>query len=155
MEMAAVAVVGHHLCSRLVDVTDDLGALESNGFWAVTIDFSGKAVCARFDSVRPARPWRGRPWKGLPADTWSSSLDRKGFAAGVSAIREMIAAGDVYQVNLTRRVSAPVRPAGRLRRPPQGVGSARRAERAVKDADQANQVPRHLDLLLRHPGLSP
>ena len=108
MEVAAVAVVGHHLCSRLVDVTGDLGALESTGFWAVAIDFNGKAVCARFDSVRPARPWRGRPWKGLPADTWSSSLDHKSFTAGVSAIREMIAAGDVYQVNLTRRLSAPL-----------------------------------------------
>jgi len=108
METAAVAVVGHHLCSGLVDVTDDLGALESEGFWAVAIDFGGQAVCARFDSVRPAHPWRGRPWKGLPADTWNSSLDRESFAAGVSAIREMIAARDVYQVNLTRRLSAPL-----------------------------------------------
>ncbi len=108
MEMAAVAVVGHRLCSRLSDVTGDLSALESKGFWAVAIDFRGKAVCARFDKVRPARPWRGRPWKGLPADTWTSSLDRRGFTDGVSAIREMIAAGDVYQVNLTRRLSAPL-----------------------------------------------
>ena len=103
MEVAAVAVVGHHLCSGLTDFTDDLGALESKGFWAVAIDFHGKAVCARFDSVRPARPWKGRPWKGIPADTWTSSLDHNGFTSGVSAIREMIADGDVYQVNLTRR----------------------------------------------------
>ena len=108
MEVAAIAVVGHHLCSGLSDVTDDLGALESSGFWAVAIDFHGKAVCARFDSVRPARPWKGRPWKGVPADTWTSSLDRNGFSAGVSAIRDMIADGDVYQVNLTRRLSAPL-----------------------------------------------
>ena len=108
MEMAAIAVVGHHLCSRLADVTDDLGALESKGFWAVAIDFHGKAVCARFDSVRPARPWRGRPWKGLPADSWTSSLDQAGFTSGVSEIRDMIAAGNVYQVNLTRRLSAPL-----------------------------------------------
>ena len=33
-------------------------------------------------------------------------------------------------------------------------GPARRPERAVQGTDQANQVPRHLDLLLRHPGLS-
>ena len=108
MEVAAVAVVGHHLCTDLVDVTDDLSALESSGFWTVAVDFGGKAVCARFDSVRPARPWKGRPWKGLPADTWTSSLDQDGFVAGVSTIQEMIAAGDVYQVNLTRRLSAPL-----------------------------------------------
>ncbi|WP_420638529.1 anthranilate synthase component I family protein [Candidatus Poriferisocius sp.] len=108
MEVAAVAVVGHHLCSRLADVTHDVEALESHGFWAVAIDFHGHAVCARFDSVRPARPWKGRPWKGLPADTWTTSLDRTEFTAGVSTIRDMIAAGDVYQVNLTRRLSAPL-----------------------------------------------
>ncbi len=96
------------MCTELADVTNDLGALESNGFWAVAIDFAGHPVCARFESVRPARPWMGRPWKGLPADTWTSSLDRAGYIAGVSAIREMIAAGDVYQVNLTRHLSAPI-----------------------------------------------
>ncbi|MXW43017.1 MAG: anthranilate synthase component I family protein [Acidimicrobiia bacterium] len=108
MQLAAVAVVGPYLCTDLVDVTVDLSALDSKGFWAVAIDFHGQAICARFNSVNPARPWKGRPWKGLPADTWSSSLDKQGFASGVSTIREMIAAGDVYQVNLTRRLSAPL-----------------------------------------------
>ena len=108
MEVAVVTVVGHHLCSGLAYVTDDLGALESKGFWAVAVDFHGKAVCARFDSVRPARPWRGRPWKGLPADSWTNLLDQAGSTFGVSAIRDMIASGEVYQVNLTRRLSAPL-----------------------------------------------
>jgi para-aminobenzoate synthetase component 1 len=35
-------------------------------------------------------------------------LDRTAFSAGVCAIRAAIAAGDVYQVNLTRRLSAPL-----------------------------------------------
>ncbi|MCY4162690.1 MAG: anthranilate synthase component I family protein [bacterium] len=108
MEVTAVAVVGNHLCSQLADVTHDLSALESKGFWAVAIDFNGVAVCARFDDIKPARPWQGAPWKGIPADTWSSSLNRTDFTAGVQAIRRMIAAGDVYQVNLTRRLSAPL-----------------------------------------------
>jgi para-aminobenzoate synthetase component 1 len=43
--------------------------------------------------------------------TWRSSLDRAAFMAGVDSIRGSIAAGDVYQVNLTRRLSLP-RPAG-------------------------------------------
>jgi para-aminobenzoate synthetase component 1 len=42
---------------------------------------------------------------------WTSSLDEEGFAKGVRAVREAIRAGDVYQVNLCRRLSAPV-PAG-------------------------------------------
>jgi para-aminobenzoate synthetase component 1 len=77
----------------------------------VVLPFAGPPVCARFSSVRPARPWPGRPWSGpAPAD-WVSSLDRAAFEEGVRAIRRSIAAGDVYQVNLTRRLSAPL-PAG-------------------------------------------
>jgi len=39
---------------------------------------------------------------------WESSLDRHAYVKGVAAIREAIAAGDVYQVNLCRRLSAPL-----------------------------------------------
>jgi anthranilate/para-aminobenzoate synthase component I len=41
--------------------------------------------------------------------TWRSSLYHDAFVAGVAAIREEIAAGDVYQVNLTRRWSTAAR----------------------------------------------
>jgi para-aminobenzoate synthetase component I len=101
-------VVGGRLCTDLVDVTSDLSALDSSGFWAVVVPFEGPATCARFASVRPARPWRGPTWSGPPRDAWVSSLDRTAFEAGVATIREEIAAGDVYQVNLTRRLTAPV-----------------------------------------------
>jgi para-aminobenzoate synthetase component 1 len=46
----------------------------------------------------------------VPRDAWTSSLDEAAFAAGVRAIRERIAAGDVYQVNLCRVLSAALRP---------------------------------------------
>jgi para-aminobenzoate synthetase component 1 len=97
-------VVGGRLCTDLVDVTSDLSALDSSGFWAVVLPFDGPAVCARFASVRPARPWPGAPWSGPAPDAWRTSLDRRAFTAGVDAIRDEIAAGDVYQVNLTRRL---------------------------------------------------
>jgi para-aminobenzoate synthetase component 1 len=103
--------VGGCLATELVDVTDDLAALDSTGFWAVVLPFDGSAVCARFAQVRPARPWPGRPWRGPDPDAWTSSLGEPAFRAGVSDIRSSIAAGDVYQVNLTRRLSAPL-PAG-------------------------------------------
>jgi para-aminobenzoate synthetase component 1 len=101
-----LAVVGGRLATDLVDVTDDLRALDSAGFWAVVLPFEGPAVCARFATARPARPWPGAPWRGPVADAWRTSLDGPAFEAGVRAIREAIAAGDVYQVNLTRRLSA-------------------------------------------------
>jgi para-aminobenzoate synthetase component 1 len=106
----ALAVVGDRLLTDLVDVTSDLTALDGHGTWAVVIPFEGAPVCARFASVRPAVPWRGRPWVGVPEASWETSLDRAGFEAGVTAIRQAIEAGDVYQVNLTRRLSAPLPP---------------------------------------------
>ncbi len=110
----ALAVVGDRLATDLVDVTTDLAALDGEGFWAVVLPFRGPPVCARFARVRPARPWPGRPWTGPAPDAWRSSLDRAGFEAGVGSIRDAIAAGDVYQVNLTRRLSAPLPPGAEL-----------------------------------------
>jgi para-aminobenzoate synthetase component 1 len=104
----ALAVVGDRILTGLADVTDDLEALDSEGFWAVVLPFDDAPVCARFTTVRPARTWPGPRWEGPTVASWTSSLDEAGFTAGVRAIREAIAAGDVYQVNLTRRVSAPM-----------------------------------------------
>lgn len=105
---APLAVVGGRLCTDLLDVTSDLAALDGTGFWAVVLPFEGPAVCARFATVRPARPWPGPPWSGPTPDAWTSSLDRDGFRRGVEEIRSRIEAGDVYQVNLTRRMWAPL-----------------------------------------------
>ena len=106
----ALAVVGDRLCTDLVDVTSDLAALDGTGFWAVVIPFAGEPVCARFARVEPARPWRGRPWVGVRRDAWTTSLDETGFRHGVGDIRAAIGRGDVYQVNLTRVLAAPLPP---------------------------------------------
>jgi para-aminobenzoate synthetase component 1 len=107
---APLAVVGGRLLTGLVDVTSDLSALDGRGLWAVVLPFDAPPVLARFAEARPARPWPGRPWRGPDRDEWATSLDRDQFCAGVDAIRAAIAAGDVYQVNLTRRLSAPLPP---------------------------------------------
>ncbi|HMS11637.1 MAG TPA: anthranilate synthase component I family protein [Microthrixaceae bacterium] len=113
-ERQPLAVVGGRLCTGLADVTSDLTALDSAGFWAVVIPYSGAPVCARFDHVVPARLWRGPAWVGPRPDQWRTSLDERSFGRGVDAIRECIAAGGVYQVNLTRRLRAPVAPDARI-----------------------------------------
>ncbi len=110
----ALAVLGAHLATDVTDVTKDLAALDSSGFWAVVIPFAGEPVCARFATVRPARPWPGRPWVGVPVESWTSSLDRAAFEAGVRSIRGSIAQGAVYQVNLTRLLSAPLPPGAEI-----------------------------------------
>lgn len=106
----AIAVVGGRLATELRDVTSDLTALDSSGFWAVVLPFEGEPICARFAQVRAARPWPGPPWRGPSPSAWTSSLSADRFRAGVRSIRTSIEAGDVYQVNLTRRLSAPLPP---------------------------------------------
>ncbi|MGW0736518.1 chorismate-binding protein [Streptomyces sp. NPDC002851] len=107
-----MARFGSLVATGLRDVTGDPAALESSGFWAVTADFEGRVVCARFEDVReepvPA-PEPGR-WHGPDPDDWSTSLDRAAYTAGVRRIREHIAAGEVYQANLCRILSAPLPP---------------------------------------------
>jgi para-aminobenzoate synthetase component 1 len=102
-----LAVVGGQLLTGLRDVTSDLGALDGTGTWAVVLPYDGAPVCARFDRVRPARPWPGPRWRGPAVAAWRSSLDRGSYEKGVETIRQAIAAGDVYQVNLCRVLSAP------------------------------------------------
>jgi para-aminobenzoate synthetase component I len=110
LDPTPLAVVGGRLLTRLVDVTSDVAALEGEGLWAVVLPFDGEPVLARFGESRSARPWPGPPWRGPDPSEWVSSLDREAFCARVDAIRDAIAAGDVYQVNLTRRLSAPLPP---------------------------------------------
>ncbi|MFD8619666.1 chorismate-binding protein [Streptomyces sp. NPDC059513] len=105
-----MARFGGLVASGLQDVTDDPSALDSSGFWAVCADFEGRTLCARFSSVRreevPA-PVPGA-WRGPAAGGWTTSLDRGAYTAGVRRIRAYIAAGEVYQANLCRVLSAPL-----------------------------------------------
>ena len=108
-----MAVVGGCLLTGLRDVTDDLTVLDApgHGRWVVVLPFDAPPVCARFEAGAPVphrRPSRPTP---VPAGAWTSSLDAESFARGVRTIREAVRDGDVYQVNLCRRLSAPL-PAG-------------------------------------------
>jgi para-aminobenzoate synthetase component I len=60
--------------------------------------------------VRPAEGPRPGRWPGPRPGQWRSSLDRAAYLAGVRRIREHIAAGEVYQANLCRVLSAPLAP---------------------------------------------
>ncbi|MER5771222.1 chorismate-binding protein [Streptomyces sp. NPDC001985] len=109
-DLVPLARFGRLVATGLRDVTSDPEALDSSGFWAVAADFEGALTCARFQDVRtepvPA-PVPGR-WRGPATGEWTSSLDRAGYTAGVRRVREHIAAGEVYQANLCRVLSAPL-----------------------------------------------
>jgi para-aminobenzoate synthetase component 1 len=102
------ALFGRRLFTDLLDVTSDVAALDSAGLWAVVLPFSGPPVCARFASFRSVSAAVLAPVDGPALGPWSSSLSETEFGDGVAYIREAIAQGDVYQVNLTRRLSAAV-----------------------------------------------
>ncbi|MEZ5116973.1 MAG: chorismate-binding protein [Candidatus Nanopelagicales bacterium] len=107
-DLPPAAALGGLVATGLRDVTDDLGALDGSGRWAVVLPYAGVPVLARFD--RWAASGAGQAptgsWRGPSADAWSSSLDRAAYEAAVAEVRERIAAGDVYQANVCRVLSA-------------------------------------------------
>ncbi|WP_066928046.1 chorismate-binding protein [Streptomyces sp. NBRC 110611] len=110
-DFAPMARFGGLIATDLRDVTTDPAALDSTGWWAVAADFEGSVVCARFGDVRPATAADAPVpdgWRGPARGAWTSSLDRAAYTAGVRRVREHIAAGDVYQVNLCRVLTAPL-----------------------------------------------
>ena len=112
-----LAVVGGRLATDLVDVTRDLAALDCAGSGRSCCPSTGEPVCARF-ATRPAGAALAGPRRGRARRPSAWTIEPRPTAPSRRAstrIRAAIAAGDVYQVNLTRRLSAPL-PAGRRRR---------------------------------------
>jgi para-aminobenzoate synthetase component 1 len=101
-----LAHVGGFLATGLAEVTDDLAALDRPGFWVVVVTFEGEVTCARFADVR-SDSLPDAEWRGPDPTAWSSSLGEAGYVAGVARIRDRIAAGEVYQVNLCRTLWVP------------------------------------------------
>jgi len=101
----AVASFGGRIATGLLDVTSDVTALDSAGWWAVRITYEGDALCLRFADVRDGVPVGG-PWCGPSTDSWVSSLSSGQYRNAVDEIRELIAAGSVYQVNVCRVLTA-------------------------------------------------
>jgi para-aminobenzoate synthetase component 1 len=76
------------------------------------VDGDAGRVDARLVDVRDrirARGTRGQAEEGEESVglRFGSSLDRGEYEAGVEAIRSLIAHGDIYQANLTRRLATP------------------------------------------------
>ncbi len=100
----------------VLEVRPDSAALDEPGFWVVVDTFEGELTAVRMaDVVRVDEPASSGLVEPLVADpdlaAWSSSLDRSAYERGVRDVRELVAAGEVYQVNLCRVLSRAV-PAG-------------------------------------------
>lgn len=107
-----MAYVDGLLATDLVQVADlvaDPGVLDDGGWWAVVATFEGVITGYRFATVIAAEmPAPGVRWRGPDPLSWRSSLDESAYIRGVHRIRRYIEAGDVYQVNLCRLLSAPL-----------------------------------------------
>ena len=110
MTRPGLAHFAGRLATDLVDIVDLVAHPEalSAGWWAVTATFEGAVTGYRFADVRRAPLPAGGSWPGVGG--WSTSLDRAEYCARVERIREHIAAGEVYQVNLCRLLSAALPP---------------------------------------------
>lgn len=102
------------LGTDLLEVADLVAHPEvlDRGWWGVVATFEGVITGYRFGSVAAAPlPVAARPWRGPTTGEWVGSMDEAGYRRGVLAIRDRIAAGDVYQVNLCRILTASLEPA--------------------------------------------
>lgn len=95
-----------------IDLATDAHRLAQGGFWVMVAEFDGALSAWRFADVEYAEaqsvPQQPRAWFGPAAAAWDTSMDRDAYVDGVRFIRERIAQGDVYQVNLCRVMSAPL-----------------------------------------------
>jgi len=99
--------------SDLVEIRSDLAALREPGFWAIQGTFEGNWRLARFASVTQS-DFTVDQERSLEVGNWSSSHDRSEYIDYVERIRSQIAAGEVYQVNACRILSAPMKAEGGL-----------------------------------------
>ncbi|MEO6018723.1 MAG: chorismate-binding protein [Knoellia sp.] len=83
----------------------------TSGFWTVVVTFEGDLTAVRMSNVTRGADvladTTGATWDGVEGE-WTSSLDDTAYVAGVEEIRERIARGTVYQVNLCRVLSCEV-----------------------------------------------
>lgn len=99
------AHLGGLIARDLIEVSDDPAVLDRGGRWAVALPYAGSPVLARFGDWREGTPSEvAGPWRG-PSE-WESSLDEDAYVAAVERIRERIAAGEVYQANVCRVLTA-------------------------------------------------
>ncbi|MEO6998231.1 MAG: anthranilate synthase component I family protein, partial [Terracoccus sp.] len=97
----------------VVEVRHDVAALDEPGFWVVVDTFEGELTAVRMAQVsrfeEPVVPGVVKPLVADPdLGAWSSSLDRSAYERGVRDVRDLVAAGEVYQVNLCRVLSRAV-----------------------------------------------
>lgn len=100
----SAAVVAGKLLTKPIALIHDPADLSSESHWAVLAGFEGEFRAVQFANCQPITPLPIEKFD--PVKNWQSSLDQLGYEARVRLIQEAIRAGEVYQVNLCRIISA-------------------------------------------------
>jgi para-aminobenzoate synthetase component 1 len=95
--------MGGRLATELISISHDPHDLSDGGFWAITTDFEGGFIGAKFAHVVHAEFPRSS-WKGIEGK-WRSSFSQQQYVEYVEKIRDLISQGWVYQVNACRVLS--------------------------------------------------
>ena len=102
-ENAPIFWMGGRLATDCIAISHDPADLEDGGFWAVSTNFDGGFVAAKFATVVEG-DFPNSDWREVDG-FWNSSFSRSEYCAYVESIRESIAQGWVYQVNACRVLS--------------------------------------------------
>ncbi len=97
---------------NLQEIRSDLEAINEPGFWSIAGSFEGSWTLARFKDV--AKMEFVSAGRDLRVGQWRSSKTRDEYMNYVEVIRSLIAAGEVYQVNACRILSAKILEEGNL-----------------------------------------
>ncbi|GAA2219308.1 chorismate-binding protein [Promicromonospora sukumoe] len=112
------ATFGDNIAFGVLECIDVLAAPEKlgEGNWFVVGTFEGTIKAWRFESMSRSAgepPWTKEPtgrheWAGPSPESWNSSMDRAEYIAAVARVRDYVRAGEVYQANICRVLSAPL-----------------------------------------------
>ena len=92
------------LATNCVEISEDPNSLDKDGFWVTLQSFEGKFICARFATITEAQ-LPPKAWSKISGN-WQSSQLQDAFEKNVIEIKNRIADGDIYQVNLCRVLTA-------------------------------------------------
>ena len=104
----SIAVFGNYVATGLEKVITDAGALDDDGWWAVTQTFEGNFLGFKFSLVQTISDEliTGYMHTGIALSSWQTSMSKTEYMNAVASIRDDISAGWVYQTNLCRILSA-------------------------------------------------
>lgn len=106
----SIAIFGDLVATDLIKVSTDPRDLDESGWWAVTQTFEGDFQAFQFNTVTPVAEVELTKGSApqVELSSWVPSLNQVQYESAVTAIRDDISRGWVYQANLCYVLSAEI-----------------------------------------------